>query len=190
MSTTITPSVLTGEDLVTMPDDGIERDIIRGQLRERPMTRRNRRHSRTTANLARLLGLWLQNQPPLRGELLCGDAAFRLKADPETTVGIDVAYISQERSAQTADAAFLIEGPPVLAVEVLSPNDAHQDIVDKIALYLETGVAVVWIADPELRTVTVHRNDSEPVLYSASQELRGDPELPGFRVKVADLFSR
>ena len=29
----------------------------------------------------------------------------------------------------------------------------------------------------------------EPVLSSASQELSGDPELPGFRVKVADLFA-
>jgi hypothetical protein len=53
-----------------------------------------------------------------------------------------------------------------------------------------TGEDLVAIADPELRTVTIHRRDSEPVLYSASQELRGDPELPGFRVKVANLFGR
>ncbi len=62
--------------------------------------------------------------------------------------------------------------------------------VEKIELYLETGVAVVWIVDPDLRNVTVYRPGQQEVLFAAAQELIGDPELPGFRVKVAHLFGR
>ena len=88
------------------------------------------------------------------------------------------------------DATFLIDGPPVLAAEILSPSDEHKDIVEKIELYLETGVAVVWIVDPDLRNVTVYRPGQQEILFAAGQELVGDPELPGFRVKVAELFGR
>ena len=84
----------------------------------------------------------------------------------------------------------MVEGPPLLAAEILSPSDTHEDVVEKLHLYLELGVAVVWILDPDLRTVTVHRRGADPQFFNAAQELTGDPELPGFRVRVADLFGR
>ena len=190
MSTITTAPSMTSEELLALPDDGVDRELIRGQLREREMIRRNPRHSRATIRLARFLDLWLDEQQLGKGEVLGGDAAFRLIKDPETTVGIDLAYVSEELSSRTPDAAFLIDGPPVLAVEILSPSDKHEDVVEKLQLYLESGVAVVWIVDPDLRHVTVYRPGQDEVHFAASKELVGDPELPGFRVKVADLLSR
>jgi Uma2 family endonuclease len=55
-------------------------------------------------------------------------------------------------------------------------------------VYKETGVAVVWIVDTELRTVLVVRQGAKPRLFNDDEELLGDPELPGFRVAVAELF--
>jgi hypothetical protein len=57
-----TVSNMTTEQLLSLPDDGIERDLVRGELRERPMTKRNRRRSRVEARLALLLGKWLEGQ--------------------------------------------------------------------------------------------------------------------------------
>ncbi len=185
---TVAPTVTTGEELVALPDDGIEREIIRGELRERPMTGRNPRHSRAMTRLARFLDESLDGRPQPRGEVLTGDAAFRLRKDPETTVGIDAAYVSHERSAVAGRP--LIEGPPVLAAEILAPSDTHEDVGEKLQLYLDLGIAVVWILDPDLRTITVHRPGADPVFFNASQERIGDPELSGFRVRVADLFGR
>ena len=56
-------------------------------------------------------------------------------------------------------------------------------------LFLECGVPVVWIADPSFQTITVYRSDREPQLFSASQELAGEPELPGFKTIVRNLFT-
>lgn len=189
MSTITTAPTMTSEELLALPDDGIERELIRGQLREREMTRRSRRHSRTTARLARFLDFWLDSQGG-KGEILSGDAAFRLARSPESTVGIDLAYISDELSKKAPDDTFLIDGTPVMAAEILSRSDTHEDIVEKVQLYLEVGIAVVWVIDPDLRNVTVYRPGKDAVFFTASQELIGDPELPGFRVKVADIFSR
>ena len=189
MSTISAAPLMTSAELLSLPDDGIERELIRGQLREREMTRRNRRHSRTTVRLGWVLTEWL-NQHTAGGEILAGDAAFCLAHNPESTVGIDLAYISAALSKDAPDDTFLIDGIPVLAAEILSPSDTHEDIVEKVQLYLEVGVAVVWIIDPDLRNVTVYRPGKDAVFFSASQELVGDPELPGFRVRVADIFSR
>ncbi len=46
MSTTVSKRPMTTEELLALPEDGLDRELIRGQLREKPMTRRNRWHSR------------------------------------------------------------------------------------------------------------------------------------------------
>jgi Uma2 family endonuclease len=189
MATTIEPVTMTTEQLLAMPEDGIDRDLIRGELREIPMTRRNRRHSRTEASIANALKNWLHSQPMPRGEVLSGEAGFRLRRDPDTTVGIDVAYISAEMAAATPDSAFLVEGPPVLAVEVLSPSDTHEDVSEKVTEYLEAGTNLVWVVDPAFRTVIVYEPRREPVLFNVTQALDGGSHLPGFHVQVAALFS-
>jgi Uma2 family endonuclease len=184
---TATP-LMTAEEMLAMPDNGMERDLIEGHLRERPMTRRSRRHTYVTAKMAQFLGMWLDQRPAPKGEVLAGEASFRLQRNPDTTVGIDVVYVSAELAARSPQETWLIDGAPVLAVEILSRSDTHENVVEKIELYLATGVHVVWIIDPDLRTLTVYRPDAEPTLYNSRQELSGDPDLPGFRLKIAELF--
>jgi Uma2 family endonuclease len=68
-------------------------------------------------------------------------------------------------------------------------TDHHEDVVEKVELYLESGV-VVWVIDPYFRTVSVHRPGHPVATYNDDQELTGEPELPGFRVAVARIFGR
>ena len=58
----------------------------------------------------------------------------------------------------------------------------------KITDYLSNNVELVWVVDPELRTVTVYRNDVGPRVLTAKDRLTGEPALPGFRCKVAEFF--
>ena len=44
--------LMTTEELLAIPEDGTDRWLIAGELRERPMTRRNRFHSRVTFRVA------------------------------------------------------------------------------------------------------------------------------------------
>jgi Uma2 family endonuclease len=179
---------MTTEQMLALPDNGMERWLIRGQLREKPMAVRNRWHSRIMARATRFLDVWLDQQPEPRGLVLCGEAGVRLKRDPDSTVGVDVAYVSAEVAARNPDDTTLIDGPPILAVEILSPNDTQDEIEEKIDQYLAAGVALVWSINPR-RTVTIYRPNQEPQFFTAGQELSGEPHLPGFRVAVADLFA-
>jgi Uma2 family endonuclease len=166
----------------------MDRWLIRGELREKPMTVRNRFHSRIMVRAAKLLDNWLDTQPEPRGSVLGGEAGCKLRRNPDTTVGIDVVYISAEVAAAQTDETTLIEGVPILAVEILSPNDVVQDIDNKIAEYLAAGVALIWVIDPSDRTVLVYQPREEPTLFNVKQELTAEPHLPGFRIAVARLF--
>jgi len=182
------PATMTTEELLALPDNGMDRQLIRGELREQSMTMRNRFHSGIEPLVAYLLVQWLIGQPEPRGRVVSGEAGFRLRRDPDTSVGIDVAYVSAEIIATTPATSAFFEGPPVLAVEILSPSDKQEDIDDKVSLYLELGVAIVWVINPRFRTVVVHRPGAEPELFNILQELSAEPYLTGLRVPVAKLF--
>jgi hypothetical protein len=72
MSIVEAPRKLTTDDLLAMPDDGVERWLIRGELRENleaDMNRRSPDHGRTTANVSMFLKAWVRCQPRPRGNV-------------------------------------------------------------------------------------------------------------------------
>ena len=81
---------MTLTDFLALDDDpAVERELIAGVFKEHPMTRRNRFHAKTEANIAFSLNTWRRQQPEPRGDVLSGEAGFTLERDPGTSVGID-----------------------------------------------------------------------------------------------------
>ena len=126
--------------------------------------------------------------PEPRGEVHAGEVGCILRRDPDTTVGIDVAYFSAEVMARQTDGTTLVEGAPQLAVEVLSPSDKTEEIRDKVLEYLAAGVELVWVVDPYFHTVTVHRPSAPPEMFNNEETLTGGATLPGLEIAVAELF--
>ena len=114
--------MMTAEEMLALPESRVERWLIRGQLRERPLTVRNRWHSRVLTRVAKILDNWLDHQPEPRGEVLGGEAGCLLRRDPDTVVGLDVVYVSAEVAARKPNDTTLIDGVPTLAVEIAFPE--------------------------------------------------------------------
>lgn len=189
MSDSTAVKLMTSADLFAMPPSKkVDRWLFRGELRESKVTKRNPFHSGATAKVTGLLLTWLATRPAPRGKVYTGEAYFRIRQDPETNVGIDVALATPEQAARTKKKDSFVDGPPLLAVEVLSPNDKHRDVVEAIEEYLACGVKQVWIVDPYTETVTVHRPSQEPQLFARSEVLAGGEDLPGFQCAVGDIF--
>lgn len=185
----LTGPITTDEFLALPADDGVERELILGTIWERPMTTRNPWHTEAEANLAHLLGTWRDAHPERAYKVHSGEAAFRLRTSPDSIVGTDVAVARADlpRVKPRKGTAFL-DGPPVLAVEILSSSDDHEGIVNKVRAYLDADVPLVWVVDPDFRYVIAHRPDAEPELFNVRQELTAEPALPGFRAPVARIF--
>jgi Uma2 family endonuclease len=179
---------MTTADLLALPDDGKRRWLINGELREEGMTVRNRFHSMAMANLSCDLVHWRRTLSEPRGKVVCGEAGVRLPGDPETTVGVDIAYVSHDVMVQQTEKTSIIEGVPELVVEILSPSDTQELIDEMVEEFLVAGVPLVWLVDPTDRTVTIYRPGEEPTLVNSRQKLEGGTVLPGFSVPVAQIF--
>ena len=77
---------------------------------------------------------------------------------------------------------------PTLCVEILSPSETLERVDEKTDAYLAAGVPLVWLLDLHDKSVTVYRPGAEPETFNRLADLAAEPHLPGFRVKVADLF--
>lgn len=83
---------------------------------------------------------------------------------------------------------------PDLVIEVASPTDDLSELDDKIIGYLRDGVPVAWVVNPIRKQVSVSALSSrqpfarQQTLLDEGDVLRGGAFLPGFEVRVADLF--
>jgi Uma2 family endonuclease len=122
-----------------------------------------------------------------KGYACSNDTGLILERKPDTVRGPDVVFYDEVRRYDDLNVKYG-DRPPTLAVEVLSPNDQWGKVMRRVTLFLGRGFAVIWLVDPEGRSVTVFRLGQLPQVFEGEDELSGDPELPGFRSRVADLF--
>lgn len=107
----------------------------------------------------------------------------------------DVLYLSAERTGIRGLAELrgmaLLEIPPDLVVEVLSPSDTRRDIEDKVADYRRIGVQECWLVSPEAETVEVLRlstpEDILPRIVGIGGTLSSEL-LGGFTLRLKDIF--
>lgn len=81
-----------------------------------------------------------------------------------------------------------LRGAPDLAVEILSPDDRMVKVMRKLRFYLSHGVRLVWLIDPEERTVMVMTDLTVARFLRDGDTLEGGDVLPGFSVPVAELL--
>jgi len=184
-----TNSLMTCEELLNLPDeDGIERWLIDGELRERSVPWHSPGHGVAVAGLCYVLGSWARSQPKPRGKVYGYGAPNRLRRGPDTMLFPDASFAAVELESRTPPGAAFLDGPPVLAVEVPDFEDRCGDVSEKIQEYLGNGVDAVWVVDPWFDTVTVFRPRSKPELFTADQELTAEAYLPGLCFTVSELF--
>lgn len=102
-------------------------------------------------------------------------------------LGPDLMFFLGKRSVAEFPQGYSRE-VPLLCVEILSPSNRMTQMIRKVNYYHRFGVKLVWIVDPEERSVHVFRNDELPKLLDESDTLSGNGILPEFSCAVADLF--
>jgi Uma2 family endonuclease len=168
-----------GKFVARPENDGRFFELVRGKVIELPPPKRL--HGSTCGNIAGLL--YNFKRQVKWGDVTSNDSGIILERDPDTVRGPDIAYYELE----SAEDGYSIVAP-LLAVEVLSPDDKASVLARKVADFLNNGVALVWVVDPATRSVVVYRQDSNPLVLFEGDEITGEEILPGFRCAVADFF--
>lgn len=114
------------------------------------------------------------------------EAGYVLSRDPLTIRQPDISVLSRERIHGAADDHF--ESAPELAVEIVSSSDPAEDLQLKIDQYLRAAAKQVWVLYPKTKSVHVFYAGGSMAIFDETQMLEGGDLLPGFSIKVADLF--
>lgn len=176
--------MMTAEELLDMPDDGYQYELVRGELRK--MAPAGARHSNIGIRVGTSLNFHVMANN--LGTGFGADGGFLLESNPDTVRAPDVAFVRRERMEEVGLVDGYWPGPPDLAVEVISPSDRYTEVAEKVEEWLKAGTRMVVVVDPRRKVATVHRSGQEPVTLAEGDVLDGDDVAPGWRMAVGDIF--
>ena len=108
-----------------------------------------------------------------------------------TLLGPDVAFIGHDKAPEPFPTRS-VPAMPDLAVEVQSPSNTMPELHRKAELYLQHGTALVWLVNPDEKTVEVWRrtaaDETVTTRFGSDGVLTGEPALPGFTLDLGGLF--
>jgi Uma2 family endonuclease len=183
---TVGQRLISAEEFFDIPEpsDGTVLELVRGEVVAMPGP--GLEHGEIQVNVSFLIKSFLNQHPIGRVVVESGTITER---NPDTVRGPDVSYYSKERLPLDQRVTKYHDQPPDLCVEVVSPSNTKRRLRDKIREYFFCGVRMVWILDPEDRSVTIFvAPDEGRTLYDPAI-IDGSPVLPDFSCKVADLFA-
>ena len=175
-------ALITGEELAQMPDHDLC-ELIDGRIV--PMSPTNPEHGRIEANIARLVGSFVSVQKV--GIVMTGEVGIFTKRNPDRVRGADVVFISHERCQRRNKTRGFLDVAPEMVVEILSPENAHIDMRQKVEEYLKIGAGLVLVVDPDTHTLTAHRPDGAVDHYLAG-DMPCEDVVPGLALSVAAVF--
>jgi Uma2 family endonuclease len=122
------------------------------------------KHYKTQRRLRRLL-----EGPVANAGIVDIEIAFRPLPEHEVW-GADVAFVSRERWEQM-DPQVYLQGSPELVIEVLSPSNTFEEMLDKEKTCFEGGCREFWLLDEKRRQVKVSTPDGVTRTYRAGQQI-------------------
>lgn len=176
-------TLLTAEEFDNYPFEEDKRyELDEGELIE--MTRPAYKHNRVLMKLTMAVGNYLAAHPI--GEALLSENLYALA--PSTRRSPDLAIILGDRQRELENAK-VIPIIPEIAAEVLSPSETARMIHRKLRQYFEAGVKEVWLIDPETKEAEIWTGRRLPERELAGDDEITSPLLPGFALKLPELFS-
>ncbi|MCS6850600.1 MAG: Uma2 family endonuclease [Gemmataceae bacterium] len=123
-----------------------------------------------------------------KGYVCTNDTGLLIKRKPGILRGPDIMLFDESRPLSKLSRKYT-DKVPKLVVEVLSATDQMAQVNRRISQYLKRGIPLVWLVDPETRTVTVYQPGTDLKVLQETDEITGEDVLPKFRRRVGEFFT-
>jgi len=148
---------------------------------------------RRNFNLAGQLYLW--NQRYQLGVAFDSSTAFCLpngatRSQSVPSASPDVAWINQEKwnSLTTAEKDDFLPLCPDFVIELRSKTDSLKTLQEKMQEYLENGLKLGWLINPQNQQVEIYRCYRTVEILQQPTTLWGEEILPHFELDLTQIF--
>lgn len=165
-----------------LPENGRWTQLVRGQVET--LVPPDDDHGNVVRNLANAFSEYAHRTD--RG-YACFDLGLVVRRQPDTVRFPPACYfMGGTRFAETDN--FLANSKPVLVVEIASTNDRRRQMEQVLTEYLDWGVPLAWVIDPDQKMVHTFQPGKVGRKFTDRQQLSGGTLLEGFEISIADLF--
>lgn len=136
----------------------------------------------------------------IAGQLWAWNSRYKLGIGFDSSTGFklpngairspDASWIKLERWQQLTPEEKRKFAPicPDFVIELLSVNDEIEDTRKKMIEYLENGVKLGWLIDPETKTVEIYEPNKSVIVLNNPQTLLAEDILPNFVLDLTDIL--
>ncbi|MCI0524806.1 MAG: Uma2 family endonuclease [Acidobacteria bacterium] len=183
---------ITYDEYLAMPETNLRYEIVDGEMimSLAPTSE----HQWFLTNLLDALRSYVKRKK--LGVVLPAPVDVMIRKAPLKTRQPDILFLNAERTGVKGRDQLrempIIEAPPDLVIEVLSPSDGRVTLKNKLQDYNKIGVRECWLVSSEAETVEILKLSPDGAkrirLFGAGDTLRSEI-LPGFKMKVDDIFA-
>ena len=98
----------------------------------------------------------------------------------------DVSFVLRDRLPRSV--RYFGTLVPDLIVEVKSQSDRLVKLRQKIEMFLDQGVKIGILIDPDELTLTLYRPNQKPILFTNGETLTIPELLPGWELQISELW--
>jgi Uma2 family endonuclease len=178
---TVQEKLLTAEEFARLPGIDKKRELVKGRLVEE-MSPAKPRHSVVADRFWLYLSRHVEQNDL---GLVATELPCILSRDPDTVRVPDVGFVSKKR-LEDPNLNEYIPVAPDLAIEVISPGDTVDEVIEKVGEYFNAGTQLVWLAYRQ--QVYVYTSPEDIQVINMDGTLDGGDVLPGFKLPLRDVF--
>ncbi|MBD0265137.1 MAG: Uma2 family endonuclease [Tolypothrix sp. Co-bin9] len=138
------------------------------------------------SKLTQRLGNWADPD----GTGLAFDSSTGFKLPNGANRSPDASWVKRERiETLNPDPARFMPLAPDFAVELRSASDTLETLLEKMQEYINCGVRLGWLIDPQNQRVEIYRQGQDVEILQSPASLSGEDILPGFVLDLTQILS-
>lgn len=132
------------------------------------------------------LNIWNRQAKP--GKVFSSSTLFKLPGGGDRSPDAAWVELSRWQSLTTEQRQKFPPIAPDFVIEVRSRTDDLQTLQEKMQEYMDSGVRLGWLVNPQDQQVEIYRQGQEKEVRSLPTQLSGEAVLPGFVLQI-DQFT-
>lgn len=165
------------------PDARLETNSI-GQLIIMPPT--GGETGNRNLRLAFQIELW--NSKSKLGKVFDSSTGFKLPNNAVRSPDVSWISLAKWNALSATQRRKYLPLAPDFVLELMSPNDSLNELQNKMKEYINCGVKLGWLINPDDQQVEIYRLEKNPEILDNPQSLSGEDVMPNLIVDLSEIL--